>query len=60
MIVPKNNIKYKSVKSIKVNPKKKYLSSLQIACYNGNFPMHCHDCHLSSSCWFFGLKPFKG
>lgn len=60
MLIPKSNIKYRSVKRIKVNHKDKYLRFLQSHCYLGHFPMNCNNCSISSSCWFCGLKPFRG
>ena len=59
MIIPKNDIKYKSVKRVRVRGSRKLISSLQIMCYKGYFPMQCDSCHLSRSCWFCGLKFVK-
>lgn len=56
MILPKNNVKYKSVRGIKVTPKRRLIRSLQLDCYKGHLPMKCSSCRLSGSCWFFGLK----
>ena len=58
MRIPKNNIKYRSIKRIK--SRDKYIKFFQMACYNGHLPMICDNCHISKNCWFCGLKPFKG
>lgn len=56
MLVPKNNIKLRSVKRFKVSPKRRFIRGLQLDCYNGYLPMRCSDCRWSKSCWFCGLK----
>ena len=58
MLIPKNDIKYKSVKRIK--SRKKFFKDFQFACYNGRFSFNCNNCPIYKNCWFCGLKPFKG
>lgn len=56
MLIPKNDIKYKSVRHIKYKGKRKLIRSLMLDCYYGYLPMKCNKCHLSKDCWFCGLK----
>ena len=59
MLIPKK--KYRSTKHLPVIKNRKIIHSLQLECYKGYFPMMCNNkCPLHSSCWFYGLKNYKG
>jgi hypothetical protein len=60
MLIPKNNIKYRSVRRLTPSKKIKYQRFLQMACYQGHLPMNCDNCHMCKNCWFAGLKVYKG
>ena len=60
MIIPKNDIKYKSVKRLKIRYRDKLEKTVQLMCYRGCFGMKCNNRrHMCRNCWFNGLKIVK-
>ena len=57
MIIPKNDIKYKSVKRLKYRGARKFEKDIQLMCYEGYFNLQCNNKRfLCKHCWFNGLK----
>ena len=57
MIIPKKDIKYKSVKRFKWRGSRKLEKDIQLMCYEGYFDLKCNNKRgLCRQCWFNGLK----
>ncbi len=60
MVLPKNDIKYKSVKRLKLGGRDRLEKTVQLMCYKGQFSLKCNNRrHMCRNCWFNGLKPDK-
>lgn len=58
MIIPKNDIKYRSVKSYKWRGTREIEKKLQHLCYDGYIDLKCGQKKvLCRNCWFRNLKP---
>lgn len=60
MLIPSRR-KYKSARRLGWLGNRQIIHSLQLDCYQGHLPMKCNSvCPFHSSCWFYGLKNYKG